>query len=223
MATFKIESNEGVQSVVAQLENEMIRAESGAHNFAIGKITIDAPLPGVRGILAAIASGERFIRPKYTGTGTVNLEPSLGGFHILELKDEPWIIAPGGYWASEGSVKLSIKRERFLTSLLAGEGFLFYQTQVVGQGKVLIASPGPVEEITLEKGRLIDENKVVLARSAGITLKIRRATRRLIDTLWSGEKAVRLYEGTGKLLICKAPYWRYRSELEKLNSQGTKA
>jgi len=223
MATFKITHTEGVHMIEAQLENEMIRAESGALYYTIGPIRIDAPLPGPRGILAGLLSGEKFIRPKYTGTGTVFLEPSLGGFHILEVEKEPWIIAPGGYWASEGNVTLTVKRESFWTSYWAGEGIIFYQTEVKGKGKVVIASPGDVQEVTLDNGKLVDENKVVLARTAGISLKIRRPTVKRAHHYWSGEKFARIYEGTGKLLLCPVPYWRNRSAIEKQKEEQGQA
>ena len=74
------------------------------------------------------------------------LQPSLGGFHILEVqKGEHWILEPGVYWASEGNVALGLHREPFWPSLWAGDGVFAFKTTVAGRGQVAINAPGPVE------------------------------------------------------------------------------
>jgi uncharacterized protein (AIM24 family) len=43
-----------------------------------------------------------------------------------------------------------------------------------------------------------------------VTFRVRRPTDNLLGFLTSGEGRVRVDEGSGRLLLNSAPYWRYR-------------
>jgi uncharacterized protein (AIM24 family) len=56
------------------------------------------------------------------------------------------------------------------------------------------------------------EGKLVLARTEGLDYRLRRATT-LIQSMFAGEARLRVYEGTGKALVCWTSYWnRYVME-----------
>lgn len=209
MATFEIEHTEGMRWVKVTLNNETVRAEKGALNHFVGDIVMDTPLPRPRDVLVSMVSEESPVRPRYRGTGSLYLESTLGGFHVLEMhENEPWMFSKGSYWASESDIKLTIIRERFMTSFYAGEGFFWYQTAARGTGKVILATQGPVEEVTLDKGRLVVAGDYVVGRTTGVKLSIRRAEESYLAHKLSGEGYARVYEGTGRLLMCTTPYWR---------------
>lgn len=212
MAEFEVHHLEGVRYVDAHLDNETIRAEAGALSYHTGDIEIHSLLmPSPRKVLRSLLADEAVYRPEYSGTGTVTLESSLGGFHVLELKDESWILEAGTYWASEGSIALSFHRERFLTAYWIGEGLIYLQTKVSGSGKVVVTTRGPVDEVILQEGqKLAAEGRYVICRSEGVSYKVRRATRNFLGRFTSGEGLVRVFEGPGKLLLNPAPYWRYK-------------
>jgi uncharacterized protein (AIM24 family) len=211
MAKFEIEHTEGVRWVKVTLDNEMVRAEKGALNHFVGDITMDVPLPRPRDLLVSLVSDESPLRPRYMGTGELYLESTLGGFHVMEMNEgEAWIYSPGAYWASESEVILSIFRERLLTAFWAGEGFFWYQTAAQGKGKVVLTSKAPVEELTLNNERIVVEGNYVLGRTIGIKFSIQRAEKSIFSHLLSGEGYARVYEGTGRLLLCTTPYWRFR-------------
>jgi uncharacterized protein (AIM24 family) len=217
MAKFEIEHTEGMRWVKVTLENETVRAEKGALNHLVGNITMDVPLPRPRDILVSMVSDESPLRPRYSGTGELYLESTLGGFHIMEMKDdESWIYSPGAYWASESEITLTIMRERLLTSFWAGEGFFWYQTAARGKGKIVLTAQGPVEEMTLNNGRVVVDGNYIVGRTAGIKFTIQRAERSLFSHILSGQAYARVYEGTGKLLMCGTPYWRFRIKGGKL-------
>ena len=171
-----------------------------------GDIRITARPPSPLGAIKSAISNEALVRPSYTGTGTINLESSMGGYYPFEVAGESWILENGAYWASEGTVELRLHRERVWTSFWAGEGFIDYQTKVSGYGCVVLNAPGPVEEVTLKDERLMVEDKLVLARTEGLDYRMRRPTS-LVQSLFSGEAAMRAYQGTGKALVCWTPYW----------------
>jgi uncharacterized protein (AIM24 family) len=211
MAQFEIESLEGMQWVKVTLNDETVRAERGALSYMQGKIRMDLPLPSPREMLISFFTVESMLRPRYRGTGELYLESSLGDFHPLQVNDgETWIIEDGAYWASEGGIRMSFHREKLITSLWAGEGFLWYQTKVTGPGQVVLVAQGEVEEIVLDDEELVVDGKYVIARSSGISLKIRRPGRGLLGYFLSGERRARAYKGTGRLLISTTPNWRLR-------------
>ncbi len=211
MATFEIEECEGTRWLKIGLQDETIRTRKGALNHMAGQLVFDTPVPRFRDILVSSVSDESPWRPRFTGTGEVFLESTMGGFHVTELDGhERWIFNNGAYWASEAGVNLSIYRERLITSFWAGEGFFWYQTAAQGKGKVALYTEGPIEERELRDERLVVSGNYVVGRTEGIKFGIRRASKSLFAHLLSGEKAARVYEGTGRLLLCTTPYWRLR-------------
>src|SRR5258708_141976 len=129
MAQFELLEREGMNFVKITIENEMVRAERGALCWMTGDIEMEARIHLVGRAITSYLSEESFIRPRFTGSGTIYLESSLAGFHAFEVGNDAWILQGGAYWASDGSVDLSIRREKMWTSLWSGEGFIDWQTQ----------------------------------------------------------------------------------------------
>jgi uncharacterized protein (AIM24 family) len=206
MAQFEVCELEGMRWVQISIQNETVRAEAGALSYLQGDIAIAARLPSLGSAIKSMISEESPVRPSYTGTGIIHLESSMGGYHAFDLAGDSWILESGAYWASEAGVDLGLFRERVWTSLWAGEGFIDYQTRVSGHGRVILNAPGPIEEIALHDDRLVVEGKKVIARTASLGYRIRRATS-FVQSFISGESSVRIYQGTGKALVCWTPYW----------------
>ena len=105
-----------------------------------------------------------------------------------------------------------IRAERGALSFLMGDIRINARLPPVsGNGKVVLKSRGPVQEIDLDNDndRIVADGRHVLARTEGISYKIRRAATNPITSLLSGERKLRVYEGTGKILLSSYPYWRY--------------
>ena len=95
MAEFKIHELEGTRYVDVHLNHEMVRAESGALSYFSGDINIHSQLvPSLRGLIKSMLADEAVYRPTYTGTGVITLESSLGGFHLLDLRESR------GFWSA---------------------------------------------------------------------------------------------------------------------------
>ena len=188
-----------------------------ALSYLSGDIRIHSKLvPSIGGMIKSLLADEAVYRPTYTGSGVITLESSLGGFHVLDLNGESWILERGTYWASEGSVDVSYHRERMMTGIWAGEGPVYLQTRVRGHGKVVLTTRGPVEEITLQEGqRIATEGNYVICRTGDVSFKMQRPTKNFFGRFTSGEGFVRVFEGTGKILLNPAPYWRYRVFTER--------
>ena len=210
MAQFDILHSEGTNWVKITLNDETVRAEAGALSYMMGEIKLDSPLPSLPGIIKSALADESILRPTYSGTGEIHLESSLGGFHIIDLKGEQWILESGSYWASDGDVQVSAFREKVSTAFWTGEGLIQFQTKVGGLGKAVVRANGPVEEIEVKNSRFLAEGKCVIGRTGDISYTVRRPTRSYFSYLLSGESYFRCFEGSGRLLVAATPYWRTR-------------
>jgi uncharacterized protein (AIM24 family) len=54
------------------------------------------------------------------------------------------------------------------------------------------------------------EEDLVIGRTDGLAYKVRFLGKSLWSRLLSNEKVMRLFEGTGKVLITRAPFYRMR-------------
>jgi uncharacterized protein (AIM24 family) len=207
MAEFAVREVEGMRQVMIDLRDETVRARRGALSNMRGAITLTPKLPRLRDVFRSIFTDEARIRPYYDGTGSILLQPSLGGYHVLDLGGfEEWILEPGVYWASEGSVELGLFRERLFPSLWAGDGLFPFKTTLRGRGKVAINAPGPVETVEVTDGELRVQGRLVLGRTDGLRFSSQRSAR-FPRNFISGQKRLRVYSGTGKALVCWTPYW----------------
>ena len=207
MADFATREVEGMRQVVITLYDETVRARRGALSNMRGKIDFTPRLPGSGDLFRWLFTRESRIRPFYTGSGKILLQPSLTGYHVFDVADrERWILEPGVYWASEGSVALDFTREPMFASLWAGDGLLNWKTTMTGPGRVAINAPGPVETIDIDDAELKVQGRLVLGRTDGLKFSSQRSAR-FPRNLISGQQRMRVFTGTGKVLVSWTPYW----------------
>jgi uncharacterized protein (AIM24 family) len=206
MANFEIIEREGLRLVKITLQNETVRTESGAMSYMRGNIVMESKAPSPGGFLKSLATGENIFRPTYRGTGELYLEPSLSGYHILEVDGNEWILDSGAYWASDSSIEVGIERNKLISGFIGGEGL--FQTKVKGRGKVVMAAPGPVEVIHLQNDRLVVDGNFAIARTNTLNYRVEKATKSLLGSMTSGEFLVNTFEGTGTVLLAPIPYWQ---------------
>lgn len=221
MAKFEIQQGQFQRWVKISIDNEAVRAEAGALSYMRGHVEVDAPLPSPVSAIKCMIAGEPLIRPRYRGVGEIYLTSSFGGYHAFEVAGVPWILEDGAYWASDDSVRLGFHRERTMTSLWAGEGFIDIQTKVSGHGHVLLNAEGPVEEIDLGDEMISVEGKLVIARTADVSYEVARPTKSRFSYMLSGEQYHRRYRGPGKVLLVSTPYMRRPTTAEMLEEEGT--
>lgn len=64
--------------------------------------------------------------------------------------------------------------------------------------------PGPVDVVTLDNEELRVQGRLVLGRTAGLRFCSRRASS-FFRSFLVGQKRLRVYSGTGKVLVCWTP------------------
>lgn len=211
MAVFEVQQMEGMRSVRILLDDEVVQTEARALATMDGSIEMVARIPSPLSAVRSVFAHQSLIRPKFSGSGIIHLDPSVRGYHMFEvLEDKSWILSRGAYWASESSVKLSLARQRVMTSLWSGEGFIYYQTKLSGHGKVVLNADGPVDEVVLKDSRLKVDGRLVIARTEGIKYTMQRSAKSILSSMLSGQGMMRTFEGTGSLLLSRIPFWNKR-------------
>ena len=208
MATFSIREIEGMRQIKVDLEADSFRARRGALSNMMGAIEMIPRLPGPLEFVRSLYNDEARIRPEYRGTGSVLLQPTMAGYHLMDLDGESrWILEPGVYWASAGTIRLGLARDPVWTSFFLGDGFLNWKTAISGTGRVVLRTPGPVQEVEVNDSVFRAQGRIILGRTAG--LKFGSALpARWPRSMWSGQERLRKLSGTGKVLVCFTPYWR---------------
>ena len=205
----EILQRESVRIAKITLNNETFRTEAGAMYYMRGNITMESKAPSVGGFLKAAVTGESVFRPTYSGTGELYLEPTRDELYCMNLNggvDSTWILENGSYYASEMGVEVDVHREKALSAFKSGEGLVDFQTKISGTGNVLVKAPGPVEEIQLNNDKLVVDGTFAFARTATLRYSCERATKSILGSATSGEGMVRVYQGTGTVLMSPFAY-----------------
>lgn len=209
MAQYELKTREGVNWVEVTLNNEMVRTESGAMRYMLGNIAMESKASQggsgglLGGLMKAAITGETLFRPQYTGQGKLVLEPTLTNFFVLQLNNEEYILDRGAYWASDGSIEVSAKRNQAVAGIMGGEGL--FQTAVRGSGVVVVQSPGPVEVLDLVNQRLVVDGTFAVARTSSLNYRVEKSTKSLLGSMTSGEGFVNVLEGTGRVYLSPVP------------------
>ena len=213
------DSNVKLRQVRILLNNSSVKLESGSLSFLKGDIDISSKMGGVLGLgkkfISSKLNKESMIKPVYTGSGSIYLEPSFGHYLLLELDDEEIIVDPGMFFCCESSVNISTSILNTASSALFSNERLF-QTKLSGSGIVVLESPVPVTEIM--KFRLCDDylkidGNFAFLRTEDVELTVEKSTKTLIGSSASGEGLLNVFSGTGEVWLM--PTKSIYSDLEK--------
>lgn len=190
------------------LNNSACQVEAGAMHYVRGQVEIEVGSASLGGFMKGALTKEAATRPKYTGTGEVYLEPTLGEVNLIELDNDEWVLDRGAFLASDVGVELGVFTNKAWSGLLGGEGM--FQTKVSGTGKVFYHSDGICERVDLNNDKLMVDGSFAVARSANLDFSVQKATKGLISSLRSGEGLVNIIEGTGTVYISPIPNRSHR-------------
>lgn len=204
MSQFEIIEFEGQKMVKATINNETIRAESGALHYMFGQVEMTSSAPSAGGFLKSMVSGENVFKPTYTGTGEVYFGPPIfGEYFILQLNNEEWILDQGAYVCSDAGITVDVFRNKALSGLVGGEGL--FQTKVSGTGTVVLIAPGKVQTYHLQGHTLSVDGSFAIARTSTLDYAVRRASKSLVGSFTSGEGLLNVFSGTGTVLLAPVP------------------
>ena len=209
MAYFCNEMNVRKRQVVCDVARSPITVQAGAMQWMVGNVNATTGLKGVGDLLGKAmrgkVTGESAIKPEYTGTGTLVLEPTYK--HIILLNVAEWngsvVLDDGLFLACEAGLKhKAVMRSNLSSAVAGGEGL--FNLGITGSGVVCLESDCPKEElieIALENDVLKVDGNMAIAWSGTLDFTVERSGKTLLGSAASGEGLVNVYRGTGKVLL----------------------
>ena len=208
-AYFCNEMNVRKRQVVCDLSKGNVTTQAGAMHWMAGNCSATIGIKGVGDLfgkaLRGSVTGESAIKPEYTGTGTLVLEPTYKHILLVDLAD--WngsiVLDDGLFLACESHLNHKAVMRSNLSSAVAGNEGLF-NLGINGKGIVCLETPCPKEElieITLQDDVLKVDGNMAIAWSGSLNFTVERSGKSLVGSAASGEGLVNVFRGTGKVLL----------------------
>lgn len=203
------EMNVRKRQVICDLSRANVTVQAGAMQWMVGDVNATTGVKGIGDLfgkaLRGSVTGESAIKPEYTGTGTLVLEPTYK--HILLLDVADWngsvVLDDGLFLACESTLKhKAVMRSNLSSAVAGGEGL--FNLGITGSGVLCLESRCPKEElieITLQNDVLKIDGNMAIAWSGSLDFTVERSGKTLIGSAASGEGLVNVYRGTGKVLL----------------------
>ena len=203
------EMNVRKRQVLCELSKAQVTVQAGAMQWMAGDVNATTGIKGVGDLLEKAmrgkVSGEGTIKPEYTGSGIMMLEPTYK--HLILMDAAEWggavVLDDGLFLACDSRLKhKAVMRSSFSSSVAGGEGL--FNLSLNGSGVFCIEADCPKEElieITLQNDVLKIDGNYAVAWSAGLAFTVERSGKSLIGSAASGEGLVNVYRGTGKVLM----------------------
>ncbi|WP_026836189.1 AIM24 family protein [Eubacterium xylanophilum] len=208
-AFFSAKMNVRKRQLVANIADGGVVVQAGAMQLMLGDLTAATNVKGAGDLfkkaIGSKVTGESAIKPRYTGTGTLVLEPTYKHIILEDLAE--WngkmVIEDGLFLACDDTVNLSVVARNSLSSAaLGGEGL--FNTALSGSGVVALESPVPMEElieVEVDNDVVKIDGNMAIAWSDTLKFTVEKTTKSLVGSAASGEGFVNTYRGTGKILI----------------------
>lgn len=203
------EMNVRKRQVLCDLSKAQVTVQAGAMQWMVGDVNATTGIKGVGDLLGKAmrgkVSGESAIKPEYTGSGIMMLEPTYK--HLILMDAAEWggavVLDDGLFLACDSRLKhKAVMRSSFSSAVAGGEGL--FNLSLNGSGVFCIEADCPKEElieITLQNDVLKIDGNYAVAWSAGLAFTVERSGKSLIGSAASGEGLVNVYRGTGKVLM----------------------
>lgn len=209
MAYFCNEMNVRKRQVICDLSKSNVTTQAGAMQWMVGDVNATTGVKGVGDLfgkaLRGSVTGESAIKPEYTGSGILVLEPTYKHLLLLDVAD--WdgsiVLDDGLFLACDSALKHKTVARSNLSSAVAGNEGLF-NLGIQGRGVLCLESNCPKEElieITLRDDVLKVDGNMAIAWSGSLKFTVERSGKTLVGSAASGEGLVNVYRGTGKVLL----------------------
>lgn len=197
------------RQLVCDLSKGAVTVQSGAMQWMVGNVNATTGLHGVGDLFGKAirgkVTGESAIKPEYTGTGKLVLEPTYK--YLLLMNTEEWggsvVLEDGLFLACESTLKQkAVMRSNISSAVAGGEGL--FNLSLNGTGAFCIESNCPREElieIVLDNDVVKIDGNMAIAWSGSLEFSVERSGKTLIGSAASGEGLVNVYRGTGKVLL----------------------
>lgn len=208
-AFYAAEMNVKRRQLFCDVNDSNITIQAGAMQWMAGDVKATTGIKGVGDFIGKTFRGkvtkESAIKPEYTGTGKLVLEPTYK--HILLIDVADWnhsiIIEDGMFLACESELQhKAVMRSNLSSAAFGGEGL--FNLGISGSGVVALESEVPREElieIELEDDELKIDGNMAVIWSGSLKFTVERSGKTFMGSAASGEGLVNVYRGTGKVLM----------------------
>ena len=209
MAYYCNEMNVRKRQVICELSQSHVTTQAGAMQWTVGDVNATTGIKGVGDFLGKAIRGsvtnESAIKPEYTGSGTLVLEPTYK--HLVLLDTAEWggsvVLDDGLFLACESRLKhKAVMRSNLSSAALGNEGL--FNLGIQGSGVVVLECHCPREElieVDLQNDVLKVDGNFAIAWSGSLNFTVERSGKSLIGSAASGEGLVNVYRGTGKVWL----------------------
>ena len=200
------EMNVRKRQVLCDLAQADITVQAGAMQWMVGDVKATTGVKGVGDLLGKAirgkATGESAIKPEYTGSGTLVLEPTYK--HLILMDAAEWngsvVLDDGLFLACDSRLQhKAVMRSNFSSAVAGGEGL--FNLSLNGSGVFCIESDCPKEElveITLKDDVLKVDSNFAIAWSNSLQFTVERSSKSLIGSAASGEGLVNVIAAQGR-------------------------
>ena len=206
---FASQMNVRKRQLAIRLEDDDITVQGGSMEWMAGDLKVTTNIKGGfdlgKKIIGGKLTNEAVIKPRYTGTGMLVLEPTYKHILLEDLAD--WngrmIIENGLFLACDGEVNIKTVMRSTLSSMVLGNEGMF-NCMLDGEGIVALESMVPREELVmvdLDNDVLRVDGNYAIAWSQSLKFTVEKTTKTLIGSDISGEGLVNVYRGTGRVLL----------------------
>lgn len=217
------------RQIIAELNGNSVITQAGAMQWTAGAVRATSGIKGVGDLLGKLVKGavtkESAVKPEYTGTGLLVLEPTYKFIVLQEVSE--WgcgmTVEDGMFLACEGTVQRNITARSNISSAVAGGEGLF-NLSLAGRGVAVLESNVPADElieVELDNDELKIDGNLAVCWTSSLKFTVERTTRSLAGSAVSGEGLVNVYRGTGKVLMC--PVAPTESRYAAANTMSAKA
>ena len=209
MAYYCNEMNVRKRQVICELSQGHVTTQAGAMQWTVGDVNATTGIKGVGDFLGKAIRGsvtnESAIKPEYTGSGTLVLEPTYK--HLVLLDTADWggsvVLDDGLFLACESRLKhKAVMRSNLSSAALGNEGL--FNLGIQGSGVVVLECHCPREElieVELQNDVLKVDGNFAIAWSGSLNFTVERSGKSLIGSAASGEGLVNVYRGTGRVWL----------------------
>ncbi|MDC4233934.1 AIM24 family protein [Actinomyces sp. B33] len=208
-AFFESQMNVRRRQLLIELTGGSAVVQAGAMQWTVGRVGASSGVKGagdfVGKMFRGAVTGESAVKPEYTGTGLVVLEPTTRHLLLVDLAE--WggglVVEDGMFLACEGGVQQKVIARSNLSSAIGGGEGLF-NLGLFGAGVVALESAVPAQELVyvdLTDDELKIDGPLAVMWSPGLQFTVERSTRSIIGSMTSGEGLVNVYRGTGRVAL----------------------
>ena len=220
-AFFSAHMNVRKRQVICDLKKANITTQAGAMQWMLGDVNATTGVKGVGDFFGKAVrgkmTGESAIKPEYTGSGVLVLEPTYRFPLLLDAAE--WngsvVLDDGLFLACDSALQhKAVMRTNLSSAVAGGEGL--FNLSLNGSGVFCIESECPREElieIVLDNDVLKVDGNFVIAWSNTLNFTVERSGKSLLGSAASGEGLVNVYRGTGKVLMMPVKGVSLRNQL----------